>query len=154
MIKIVLHSVTDLITNSSTVIFTYSDGCIEPLKNMITEIAKIFGFTKSFDEMFEAVIMAEDDYIYENYLEDLDEEDYPEGVTRDTDISKLMKDVKTGKIAKPEWFEEAENREDSYDYYRPSNVLHLIPKNEEYEALGNAILKFLYSTDHEATRDG
>jgi len=58
MIKIKLHSITDLITNSSTVIFTYSKGCVEPLKEMFAEIAKTFGITKSFDEMFDIVIAA------------------------------------------------------------------------------------------------
>ena len=153
MIKIKLHSITDLITNSSTVIFTYSDGCIEPLKQMFAEIAKTFGIAKSFDEMFDVVIAAEYDDVYTSYLDELDEEDYPEGVTRDTDISKLYNDVIAGVVPKPEWFNEAEESEHYYDYYQPSNNLYLIPKDEQYSSLGKSIVKFLYSPQHEATHD-
>lgn len=154
MIKIALHSVTDLITNSSTVIFTYSQGCLQPLKDMMAEIAKTFGITKSFDEMFDAVILTDDEEQYVRYIEELDEEDYPEGVTPETDICALYQDVIKGRVSKPDWFKNVEESEDQYTYYSPSTNLYLIPKDEQYVKLGNAILKFLYSTDHEATRDG
>lgn len=153
MIKIKLHSITDLITNSSTVIFTYSKGCVEPLKEMFAEIAKTFGITKSFDEMFDIVIAANYGEIYEDYLQTLGEEWYPEGVDSTTDIDALFKDVIAGKIPKPEWFNEAEDTEYSYDNYLPSTNLYLIPKDEKYRNLGKSIVKFLYSTDHEATQD-
>ena len=119
---------------------------------MSTHLFVKFGITKNFDEMFDVVIAADDD-VYSYYLDDLDEEDYPEGVTRDTDIPKLYKDVITGKVPKPEWFKEAEESENMYDYYQPSNNLYLIPKDEQYKSLGNSIVKFLYSTQHEATHD-
>jgi len=65
----------------------------------------------------------------------------------------LFKDVIAGKIPKPEWFNEAEDTEYSYDNYLPSTNLYLIPKDEKYRNLGKSIVKFLYSTDHEATQD-
>lgn len=122
MIKINLHSVTDLITNSSTVIFTYSEGSVQPLKDMINEILKTFNvhgdsFLKDMtcDDMFDVVIMCDDSDRYTNWLEQNDPEDWPEGVDENTDISKLIADVESGKIAKPDWFEEVEESEDSYD---------------------------------------
>jgi hypothetical protein len=161
MIKINLHSVTDLITNSSTVIFTYSEGCIQPMKDMINEILKTFNVhgdsllkDLTCDDMFDAVIMCDDTYAYENWLEDKEPEDFPEGVDENTDIGKLIDDVAAGKIEKPKWFEEVEESENHYDYYRPSTNLYLIPKDEKYRKMGNLIKAFLYSTEHEATRDG
>ena len=81
--KIKLHSVTDLITNSSTVIFTYSDGCVKPLKEMFNEILKTFGIEKTFDEMFDTVVLMDEVYHYEDYFsEKFEEEDLPQGMEK------------------------------------------------------------------------
>lgn len=77
----------------------------------------------------------------------------PEGVTEETDIRELFKDVTTGKIEKPEWFVKAEQHE-NYDCFTPDTSLYIIAKEKEYESLAALIVKFLYSTYHEATRDG
>jgi len=156
MIKIKLHSITDLITNSSTTIFTYSAGCIEPLKEMINEIAKTLGSDKTCDEMFDAVILCEDSDTYQSYVDNLieNDEDYPEGVDESTDIDKLFEDVKSKKVEKPKWFEDVEEDESRCDYYTPDTFLYLIPKDEKYRKMGELIESFLYSPSHEATRDG
>ena len=147
--KIPIHSATDLITNSSTTIFTYSGGSAPAVKEMITEFFKTFGIQKTFDECFNCVVVAGDDYVYSEYLENLDGE-YPEGVDETTDIEQLVKDVQSGKIEKPEWFEEAEEAE-NYDNYPASTFLCLITKAPEFEKLAKLVKKFLYSTDHEAS---
>jgi len=151
MIKIKLHSVTDLITNSSTVIFTYSEGTIKPLKTMINEILKTFGVEKTCDDIFDTVVLNEDWFAYRDYFK---ENDYPEGVDENTDFEKLWNDVATGKISKPSWFELVEENEESYDYFRGSTYLHIIPKDEKYRKTAELIYEFLYSTYHEATRNG
>jgi len=157
MIKIKLHSATDLITNSSTVIFTYSEGCTAPLKEMINEILKSFGVEKTFDEMFDTVVLNDSAGDYEEYYAEnlyADDEKFPEGVDKDTDFQKLWDDVATGKVKKPDWFKKVEEQEGRYDYYRRSTYLYIIPKDEKYAKLAKLIYGFLYSTDHEATRDG
>lgn len=151
MIKIKLHSVTDLITNSSTVIFTYSGGTIEPLKEMINEILKTFGVEKTCDDLFDTVILKDDWYDYRDYFSENDRE-FPEGIDENT-FEKLYEEVKTGKTPKPVWFEEVEEEESRCDYYRDSNYLYLIPKDEKYAKMAELIHAFLYSTEHEATRD-
>ena len=154
MIKIKLHSFTDLITNSSTVIFTYSDGSEVALKEMVEEFFKSFGVDKKFDEVFKTVVLCDDSYRYSEYLDKFDDEDYPEGITKDTDIDQLYRDVASGKVEKPEWFNTVEEEENDYDYFAPSTDLYIIPLSTEYEPLAKAIRGFLYSTSHEATRDG
>lgn len=160
MIKLKLHSTTDLITNSSTVIFTYSEGTDTALRKMFEEIIKTFipqesflDSKLSFDDMFSTVILCEDEHVYSKYISDLSDEDLPEGITSETNIKQLYNDVRDGKIAKPNWFNTAEEMENDYDYYRDSTYLYLIPKDEKYREMGNLIKSFLYSTGHEATRD-
>ena len=153
MEQIKLHSITDLITNSSTVIFTYSDGTIKPLKEMVNEMLKTFNTDKTFDEVFDAVVLNEDWYTYRDYFEEHNN-DYPEGIDENTDFEKLYDEVASGKIEKPIWFDEVEEAETRHDYYRENNVLCIIPKDEKYAKTAKLIEAFLYSTDHEATRDG
>lgn len=143
-IKIKLHSSVDLITNSSTVIFTYSGGSLQAVKDLVNEMLKVFGETKTFDDLFFAGVFAKDTYIYKEF------EGFPEG----TDLDKLIEDILTGKEEKPKWMIEAEESDSCCDYYSPSSTLYLTAKDEKYSELANKLLKYLYSTDHEATRDG
>lgn len=153
MIKIKLHSVTDLITNSSTVIFTYSGGTVEPLKDMINEILKTFNINKTCDDMFDAIVLCDDSDSYSEWIEEYNDGVYPEGVDENTDIRQLLKDVTAGKTPKPSWFDQVEETEMRYDSFTPDTYLYLIPKEEQYRKVGELIKSFLYSTNHEATRD-
>jgi len=143
--KIPIHSVTDLITNSSTTIFTYSEGSEKALVEMIDELFKTFGIDKKCEDVFDSVVLA-DSETYTEY------DDIPEEIKED-EVEQLYINVVTGKVPKPDWFKEAENQE-GWSYYTPDTYLHLIPKKPEYENLGRLINSFLYSTNHEATRDG
>ena len=154
-IRIPIHSATDLITNSSTVIFTYSGSSAGAMKEMIDEIFKTFGVDKTCDDVFDAVVLCDGSERYEEYwAENANGDNYPEGTDANTDIEKLYTDVMKGRVIKPEWFNTVEQQEDLWSYYTPSTYLYLIPKNDEYRKLGNLIKAFLYSTDHEGTRDG
>ena len=150
MKKIAIHSVTDLITNSSTNIFTYSGGSEGALQSMINELFKVFGINKTCEEIFNTVVLCEDSEYYSEYISDLGEE-YPEGIDENTDIEELYESVKAGKTPKPDWFVEAEESENSYHGYPPSTMLYLSPKSEEYEKLADLVSNFLYSTGHEVT---
>lgn len=153
MKTIKIHSITDLITNSSTTIFTYSDNSISALEEMVNEFLKTFGINKTCSEIFNVVLLSED-YVYEDYINELNEneENYPEGIDENTDIRQLVKDVKSGLISKPKWFEEVEKSENHMGYCE-DNYIHIIPKEKEYEKLAELIHKFLYSTDHDGCRE-
>jgi hypothetical protein len=63
-LKISIHSVIDLITNSSTEIFTDYSNSVEPLKEFLNEILKACGVNKSCDEVFEIELDdIDDEYI-------------------------------------------------------------------------------------------
>lgn len=152
-IKINLHSITDLITNSSTTIYTYSDISETALKEMIDEILKTFDIDKTCDEMFATAVVCDHEWKYEEYLEKLASEEYPKGIDKNTDIIKLVENVKVCKVPKPSWFDTVEETEDD-SYYCPPTTLYITPKEKQYEKVAELIKKFLYSTSHEAFRDG
>lgn len=149
--KLKIHSVVDLITNSSTVIFTYSEGSLEALKELVNEMLKIFGKTETFDDVFSAEVFLEERYGYLDYIArniiDIDITDYKK-------LDDLIHEILIGKSKKPQWMIDAEDNDYNYDCYRNSTVLEIIPKEEKYKELSELLLKYLYSTDHEATSDG
>lgn len=142
-----IHSNTDLITNSSTTIFTYSGGAEKFAKEMINEFFKTFGIDKKCEDVFNTVILCDSDEYSEH------DEFIPEGLDTE-DIDRLYENIISGKIQKPEWFKEVEEKENDYNNFPPNTFLHLIPKKEEYKNLGNLIQKFLYSTEHDGVYDG
>lgn len=151
--KIKLHSSVDLITNSSTVIFTYSEGSLKAVKDLVNEMLKVFGKTETFDDIFYAEVFLDEDYYY------LESDSCPEELTsgdwkqNQDNFAKFKLGILKGEIEKPQWMKNVEESE-NYDYYRASTSLELCAKDEKYSDLANALLKYLYSTDHEATRDG
>ena len=150
-IKLKLHSSVDLITNSSTVIFTYSEGSVSAVKDLVNEMLKVFGKEETFDDIFYAQSFLEEDYHY------YEADNFPDGIE---DKLKFLEEIKVqvlkGEIEKPDWMKSAEENEENegYSYYQNSTNLELIPKDEKYDELANKLLKYLYSTNHEATRDG
>jgi len=73
--KINVHSVIDLITNSSTELFMDFSGSIKPLKELINEIFIIGGIDKTCDDVFELSIRPE---WWENEDYEFDQETWEE----------------------------------------------------------------------------
>jgi hypothetical protein len=150
-----IHSLTDIITNSSTTIFTYSNCSPNACREMIDEIFTVLGVDKKCDDVFTLTVMLRnDEYYYEYWNGNEDDEDEPkEGALSNDKIDAIIKDVVTGKVDKPNWMIEAEEKE-GWSGYSPSTELYITPKLPEYEKLAKLISNFLYSTGHEGTRDG
>ena len=163
--KISIHSFTDLITNSSTTIFTYSDNSLEACREMIDEFFKALGVDKKCDDVFNLVVTM-DSYSYTEYMDD-EEEDDEEDEDEDEDegseeeeeeeesvdeksIAKTVKDVQEGKIAKPKWMVDAEDYAKNTDE-PPETFLHISAKSPEFEKLAQLVSTFLYSTEQEAS---
>lgn len=146
--KLKIHSVVDLITNSSTVIFTYSEGSLPALKELVNEMLKTFGMSETFDDVFYAGVFFEEDYHYikfiNNHCPELEMVDY-------NYLKDLKHKILIGEEEKPDWMIEAEEYE-NYDY-RKSTILEIIPKNPKDSKLAKLLIDYLYSTDHDATRD-
>jgi len=140
--KLKIHSTTDLITNSSTTIFTFSDGCDAVLREMINEILRVFGIDKKCDDLFHMVVLADDDY---HYLE------YDNTELSTEEIREQLRAVKNGEMPKPEWFNTVESHVS--EELQGGTTLYISPKNPEYEKMAQLIYKFLYSTSNEATYD-
>jgi hypothetical protein len=155
-VNIKLHSITDLITNSSTTIYTYSDesdaACIE----MIDEILKSLGSDKTCKDMFRVSVNV-DRYVIVDYFNSLEEDDknLPDGwvdFNRDQKynfVLNMLDDIANGKINKPEILKRIEN-EQNYDGMYPQTYLTIVALKPEYAEAAVKIKKFLYSTAHEA----
>lgn len=159
MLIIKLHSVVDLITNSSTVIFTYQDSVTET-KALVSEILKLSGDAESSpDDVFWYGVFCESD----EYLERLREiEDVPERGNNPheygTPSYKLfekkeedwLRDVQLsimkGEISQPDWMITIE---DGYEGVPLPTYLHLVAKEQKYEALSDKIRELLSSTEYE-----
>lgn len=153
--KIKLHSSVDLITNSSTVIFTYSEGSLQAVKDLVNEMLKVFNQNLTFDDLFYAGIFVGDDYYFESedfpQFEDIKDYKEIEKLQREY-LSNLKLQILKDEIEKPNWVIEVEKLERCD--YPIGTYLELAVKDEKYSELANKLLKYLYSTDHEATRDG
>lgn len=165
-IKLQFHSVVDVITNSSTVIYTYQDGSIEPAKELINEMLKLQGIEdKTADDLFYFGIFVDEDH----YIEQApDSDDLTKGLPeivgkygteeynvscqkREEALEKLTLQVLKGEITKPKWMEEAEEND---DIWNPDSYLTLLPKNEKYAELGKKISALLNSITADGGRDG
>lgn len=61
-LKFKIHSVVDVITNSSTIIYTYQDDSIQPAKELIDEMLRLFGVTdKTADDIFKFSVKSDCD---------------------------------------------------------------------------------------------
>lgn len=157
--KIRLHSMTDLITNSSTVIYTYSDASLDACRNMIDEIFRTFGINKKCDDVFSLSVTMQSKDAYHDAIDGMEPEEIPEELRdlsyRDMDVAldKYLDRISLGEIKKPKWMEDVEKGWGHSDY-RPSTDLNIVPKAPEYQKLADLIEKFLYSTNHESSSDG
>ena len=151
-IKIPIHSLIDLITNSSTEIFVDCKASVQPAKDLLQELLKLQGSDKNVDEVFEVTLEENghniESYI-EYYLEDDNEETFLrlkeeykfndstlEYKDRQKELDRLVEDYKAGKV------------EIDIDSYHVQKYLKVISKDEKYNHLLELLDKFLHSPDH------
>jgi len=158
MYKLKIHSAVDVITNSSTTIFSYFNGSVKPAKELINEIIKTFGGPEleglTADDMFYFGTFC-DVYRYVESVDDMyfEEDEHPYlGVPDDkwyeyTDS--LIERITKGEIEKPLWMNRVEEHE-NYNGYHPENELYIVPKDEKFKPFADKMMKFVMSADHEA----
>lgn len=137
-VRVPLHSVIDLITNSSTEIFVYSENSVEPAKELINEILKLQGIDKKCEDLFDIRVTV-DEYQVEQAIEygyEFDDEER-EGLLEN--LSEHVEAINTGN--KPDWWEKAK--------WDVETNLEIIPKDPKYNNLAKLMGQFLYSTEHE-----
>jgi len=166
MITIPIHSIVDLITNSSTTIFSYQNS-VNQAKELVQEMLNLSGITdKSPDDIFYYGVFCEED----RYLEHLDEiedredidfpdvtaeygtDEYKEQTKKQVDaFNNLKLSIMKGEVESPSWMNDAEVDDDSWS---PSSYLTLVPKEDKYEVFGTKIKSLLNSIDSDGGRDG
>jgi len=130
MIKIPMHSIIDLITNSSTEIFVHSEASLKPCKELINEFLFQMGSMQTCDDIFDISIEVDKnsaEQYKEYYLEDADSEE---------DV-KRFDDYVNGNAKCPGFVED----------YHLETYLVLRPKDPKYEKLAQLFKKFLYSPE-------
>jgi len=160
--KIKVHSFVDVITNSSTVIYTSSANCIGPVRELIAEIFKFNNITDNIDDIFDIKLNVDaDQYMdrYEDEVEDYDENDperYVEYFSLPEDdwsakgkfIDNIVQAVYNDKLPKPRWMESMENE------MQCSSRVSIVAKDVKYENIAKLIHKVLYSTSCDAYYNG
>jgi len=152
-IKIPVHSLIDLITNSSTEIFVDCSGSVQPAKDLLTEFLKVSGSDKTCDEVFEVTLEQDhynietwfdyqfkwdsDEGVYEKYNNEYDLEgsgDYKKGQENQ---KRLVEDYKAGKCP-----------DIKIDSYHIQKHLVVTSKDDKYTHLLELLKKFLHSPEH------
>ena len=154
-LKFKIHSIVDLITNSSTVIFTYQDSVGEA-KELVNEMLKLSGVEdKNADDIFYyGVFCASRRY--------LDSEDLPSNCPTDKDwstknelqvewLETIILSIMKNEIEEPEWMMDCE-KGNGYEW-DPDTYLCLVPKEEKYEKFGDKIKSLLGSVSADGGRD-
>jgi len=154
MFEIKIHSAVDLITNSSTTIYTFHDGCIGPLKELINEMLSVLNHGEKFDDIMIAGVFL-DSYRYIDTFEDHNEIgeftyeeciNIPRGTLTPYDYVKaIIEDILHNRVDKPEWMTRVEEyvRDDSY----ADSNLYIVTKDPIYQPLCDKLLRFLNSSE-------
>ena len=143
--KLKLHSVVDVITNSSTVIYTIQND-IDVIKGLVQEVLTLMGKTDlTPDDVFYYTTSVEDYYYIDRaYDEELPSDVYDEdGDIIDRRLEEYVEKFLKGEIEKPEW---AKNIEGSGE---TSVFMSITPKKEEFTKLGEHIVSVLNSPRYE-----
>lgn len=134
MVKIPMHSLIDLITNSSTEIFVHSEKSLQACKDLINEFLKTLNSELTCDDIFELSVEPEK-YTIDNYKEriewEFEDEDYEQKI-------QMVDQYLAGDIEKPDWWED----------YHLETFLILKPKDKKYKKLAELFKQFLYSGDY------
>lgn len=165
MITIKIHSVVDVITNSSTVIFTNSNGCVEPVKELLAEILKMSDVDLPIEDVFDIVLKVDSNYYSERFDELYNDADdceyyklkelYPDYKdinnykAQEKYIDNVVQTAYNGSLDNPTWFEVVE---DDDDFHQRSTIT-ITAKDSKYEYLAKLVHTVVYSTDHTAKED-
>jgi hypothetical protein len=161
--KVVIQSMTDLITNSSTIIYTISDNSPKALIPLVDEFFKIAGMKLKCKDVFDISVQKDMDAFWDYCKDQVDEsnEDIPKELRcRDWNKAakawyKFQKDLESGKIQKPKWFKELEKEvNDQLGDSSGDTTLVIVPKDPKYKKLATLLINFLYSTDAQESYDG
>jgi len=149
-----IHSVVNVITNSSSEIYNYYSESVSAAKEMIDEFLKVLQIEKTSDDLFYIECMCDVDQYIDHFDNDDNEEDRtndPDTQPTETELRLLIEDVITGKVKKPKWMKDVEDNEDYGDGYLVPTTLYIIPKDKKYKKLAEKIIALVNSPTQEAS---
>jgi hypothetical protein len=125
---------------------------------MIDEMLRVMGSNKKSTDVFDLRIDQDNDGVID-HVSDLEGEELPAELSAHGDdawkeLRRIYAEIEAGAIQKPDWVEKLEEEYAESCDFRPDTTLVITPKSEEFAPLAKLVSKFLYSTEHEATRDG
>jgi hypothetical protein len=145
MFRIKIHSFTDLITNSSTTIYTFYEKSPEAFKLLVNEMLKVFQQPYKCDDIFIVSVHFETDLYedaYQHYLKTNNlpslSKDYKEKmnqITKAISIADLSGNI-------PEWISYVEK--DGMTGYQ--NYMFIYPKDPKFNKLASLLKNYLYSS--------
>lgn len=162
MIKVKIHSIVDVITNSSTVIFTYQNS-VKEAKALVQAVLDLCGLKEvTPDNVFYYGVFCDNDKYFEsgNVPEDCPAIEAEWGTPERKEQQKSQIDwlealqisIMKDEIPQPEWMTEAEtNHSDGWD---PNSYLAMIPKDDKYKDLAAKMKTFLSSPSSDGGQDG
>lgn len=133
MVKIPVHSLIDLITNSSTEIFVHSENSLEACKDLVNEFLKSLNSELTCDDMFNLSVEPENIESYKEYIE-YEFEDDEDGEDKIQMVDQYLR----GEIEKPDWWED----------HHVETYLIIKPKDKKYQKLAELFKEFLYSGEY------
>ena len=133
-----------------------SQPSIEALEKLISDFCSTFGLVETIDDLFYyGVFCKPQNYanfkfdITENYDFDIPYNimNYQANEEEKIDyVKKLINQIMKKEITKPEWMKYVEMNASCNEYDQaPSTFLQIIPKENQYEALAQRLIEFLYS---------
>ena len=156
-IKIPVHSLIDIITNSSTEIYVTSESSVEPAKLLLQELLNLEHSNKTVDEVFTISVSVDMENLADvlsDQMEEYDEDTYKElgledkGWRESIDIiEKYVKDIQDGIIERPDYFD---NLIDDNEIFTQT---YLVVKSNDpkYDHFLELLEKFLYSPEYDAS---
>jgi len=159
------HSIVDVITNSSTTIFTWVSAGRNHIKEVINAILLAGGSDKKFDDLFVLEIFPDFTTIFDYIVDELEEEENDEKLENTIIYNFLKKENLTysdfayGKDYEPnrnkfiEYYKTLSQHEKERiidltrdeDYYCSNTYLSILPLSKEGEDLGARIQQFFSS---------
>lgn len=173
-----VHSYVDIITNSSTVIYTWSEGSVDRAKDLLRAVFDLFGEESvDIDKEFVFKVFTDEQepswYWLETYMKKNEiKTPFERPDVRGDEYKKYTENMKSfsdNLFSKavlnqeiPLWYEgyikentaEENEEDDDYGDYSPDTTLFIFTRNDKYKNIIEKMISFLYSTDHEATQDG
>jgi hypothetical protein len=148
-----IHSITSLITNSSTTLFTRCDDSVEPFKKLINEMFLATGVEKTCDDVFDVVVGYKIDELFE-FVGEFDDEEYCPFINIETknELKTVYHNILFSK-EKPDWWASfLKEAKEEFVVPLPSELV-IRAKDPKYQKLADSIMPLIESIDILETDD-